>query len=284
MLVACLCSCLYPEGEPVEWSSLAAMSPRNDTKPFRFSDPFLALALLTRIPVPGWIEIEMNRAARVAWAWPLVGLLVGGAAGGLGWGLLTAGVPSPAAAGLVLSFGVIVTGAMHEDGLADSADGLWGGWDRDRRLEIMRDSRIGAYGVIALILTLGLRWSLLGVLLHPGPSLIATLAAVGAMSRAPMAVLSFALPHARSDGLSATVGRVRSGSALIAALIGCAAMIGATGLLPGGLATAAAGLGGLGVLAIARAKIGGQTGDILGASQQIVEIAVLLVLAALASA
>ena len=127
----------------------------------QFRDLPLALSLLSRLPVPVDHSRAGERAATAAWAYPLVGAGLAGLTGGLAWALSAAGLPPGPAAGLVLVAQVMLTGALHEDGLADSADGLWGGWERERRLEIMRDSRIGAYGVLALGLSLLLRWACL---------------------------------------------------------------------------------------------------------------------------
>jgi len=175
---------------------------------------------------------------------------------------------------------VIITGAMHEDGLADSADGLWGGWEKDRRLEIMKDSRIGAYGVLALVLSLGLRWVALAAVTEAGalwPVVIGT----AALSRAAMVGVMHALPNARTDGLSRSVGRPPRAAALVASGIGGAVwlLLSASGgpLFAAIIAAAACGL-------IAKAKIGGQTGDTLGATQQITEIVVLLAVVAQLSA
>jgi hypothetical protein len=112
-----------------------------------------ALGLLSRLPV----RPDGQRGAQSVWAFPIVGLIVAlivgsGAALGLAMGLAPA-----LAAGLALFLQIMITGAMHEDGLADTFDGLWGGWEAERRLEIMKDSRIGAYGVIALNLSLVMR-------------------------------------------------------------------------------------------------------------------------------
>ena len=98
---------------------------------------------------------------------------------------------------------MITTGAMHEDGLADTVDGLWGGWTRDRRLEIMKDSHIGTYGVLALIVSAGLRWSVLAGLLTLGAGPVV---AIAVLSRASMPALMAALPNARGDGLAHKVG------------------------------------------------------------------------------
>ncbi|MAC77587.1 MAG: adenosylcobinamide-GDP ribazoletransferase [Rhodobacteraceae bacterium] len=229
-----------------------------------------ALALLTRLPLPRLPDAAFADQSRAVWAFPLVGLLVGGIALGVGLLALTLGLPATGAAGLVLLTQVMVTGAMHEDGLADTADGFWGGFSRDRRLEIMRDSHIGTYGVLALILSLGLRWQALTALLD-GPALL--VAAI--VSRAVMPVLMTALPHARTDGLSRGVGRPGPRAVLLGLV------------LAGGLSLLLVGLGALlalvlGALAavtlglMAKRRIGGQTGDILGATQQCTEIVILL--------
>lgn len=239
-------------------------------------DILLALALLTRLP----LHADGARMARAPWAWPLAGVAVALCAGAVGWAALWAGLPAGLVAGIVLAVQIMATGAMHEDGLADSADGLWGGWDRARRLEIMHDSHIGTYGVIALILGLGLRWGALSALFAAG-TIFAPLLAVAALSRAPMAVLMALMPNARGSGLSAGHGRPLR----ITALAACLVALGVAGLALGPVAAGVAALATLAaggaVAAIAHAKIGGQTGDILGASQQISEIAALAVLVAL---
>ena len=187
------------------------------------------------------------------------------------------GLPPAVSAGLTLSAAIAVTGALHEDGLADSADGFWGGWSRQRRLEIMRDRRIGSYGVIALILSLGLRRAALTALLATGPATLAILAAA-ALSRLPMVWLMHLLPGARPDGLSAQTGRPGGATAALATF---GALI--IGTLTLGPAVFPAALLVIAVAAAAallmRAKIGGQTGDTLGATQQLSEIALLACLA-----
>ena len=243
------------------------------TRLVTWGDPGAALALLTRLPAPG---ADHARGARAAWAWPLVGALLGGAGALGGLACLAGGLPPAAAAGAALSVQVLATGALHEDGLADLADGLGGGPDRERRLEIMRDSRIGAFGAVALILGLGLRWSLTAALLPAAP---AALLAAAALSRAAMAAAMATLPPARPDGLSAMAGRPGAAAILAAglalALAGLAAGPAPAFLAALGAAGAAAGVG-----ALARSRLGGQTGDVLGAAQQAAEIAALAGLAA----
>ncbi|WP_291729472.1 adenosylcobinamide-GDP ribazoletransferase [Leisingera sp. F5] len=243
-------------------------------------DILLALVLLTRLPLPHLPSETFQRQAKAAWAFPLAGLAVALPAALLAALALAAGLPAEVAAGLALAVQVLLTGAMHEDGLADTADGLWGGFTRQRRLEIMKDSRIGAYGVIALILGFGLRWSALAALIAAAGAW--PLLALAMLSRAVMPALMAALPNARAAGLSQTVGRPRTLPCLLAALLAVILSLPLIGAASIGAALAM-GAAALGLGALAKAKIGGQTGDILGASQQIAEISGLLTLLALCS-
>lgn len=248
--------------------------PDRDTPLVQLGDIATAVALLTRLPIS---VPARQRGAAAAWAYPLAGLAVGLVAALTGTLAAWLGLSAALAAGLVLLSMIVATGALHEDGLADTADGLWGGWTAQKRLEIMKDSRIGTYGVIALVLSLGLRWAALAALATQGGLGGAVLAAA-ALSRAPMLFVMHALPSARDGGLSASVGRPGRGSVILG--LGIAAILG--GVLTGtrifplllllSLTTFA-------IAAIAKAKIGGQTGDILGATQQISEIAILAYLA-----
>ncbi|KNX40553.1 Cobalamin synthase [Roseovarius tolerans] len=249
----------------------------NDTALIRAGDIALALSLLSRLPVRCTC---FARGARAAWAYPLAGLVMGGLAALGGLVALWCGLPAPLVALVVLTLGIVSTGAMHEDGLADSADGLWGGWTQQRRLEIMRDSHIGSYGVIALCLSLAARGIALWLLFAQSPAAgVAGVLAAATLSRAAMAGVMAALPHARADGLSHSQGR----APMAAVLLGLGLSIGGALILAGGAGLWAllwAGLVTVAVAALARARIGGQTGDILGATQQMVEIAVLVSLLA----
>lgn len=233
-------------------------------------DILWAFSLLTRWPMPIRANADPARTRFAVWAYPVVGLAVGGSACLIGMGALAIGLSPVIAAGLVLSVAAISTGALHEDGLADCADGFWGGRERARRLEIMHDSWVGSYGVLALILVTGLRWVALAT-----PGVILIYPAIAALSRAMMGVLFSIMPPARPDGLSASVGSPPPALAVLGLVlaVGCAvAMIGPVALVP----CLAAGLGTFCVALIARAKIGGQTGDVLGASQQIAEVCALV--------
>lgn len=236
-------------------------------------DPLVALALLTRLPLPKLPDRAFDHQARATWAFPLVGLVVGTLAALPGLAAYSLGLPPVAAAGLVLVTQIMITGAMHEDGLADTADGFWGGWTWDRRLEIMKDSVIGTYGVLALILAIGLRWSALASL-DPG-LLVPALVAADTLSRAVLPVMMTCLPNARDGGLSASVGRPSGSVSAVALGLG----VGVLGLMVGAafwLSLIAALLGALSIAVLAQGRIGGQTGDVLGATQQIAQILVVL--------
>lgn len=232
-----------------------------------------AIALLTRLPVPA----EFTRSAAASWAYPFAGWLVAALAGALVTLALWLGVAAPLAAGLWLLATVVLTGAMHEDGLADCADGFWGGWEATRRLEIMKDSQIGTYGVLGLVLSMGLRWGAVWMLIEDGRWFWALLAVEG-LSRAVMPVVMYALPHARETGLSHAQGRPDLGTAGLGLAVACVGSVILVGWMAPVLWILGA-LGGAGMIALAKQKIGGQTGDVLGASQQVVAILLLLALA-----
>ncbi len=251
----------------------------NGNEIFRIAarDVILALGLLTRLPLP---RSGSGGGARAGWAYPLAGLAVGALAALAGGMASAGGLPAPLAALVALSALIMSTGALHEDGLADTVDGLWGGWTRERRLEIMKDSRIGAYGVIALVLSLCARWAALWLCYEAGAApAAAALIAAAALSRAPLPALTTALPNARGGGLSHAVGRSEPAAAAIAAGLGAAIAIVLTGTAAFGAILWAA-VGALAIGVLARIRIAGQTGDILGAAQQIAEIAILFSLVA----
>lgn len=242
------------------------------------SDLLSAFALLTRLPLPN----HRGTGAASAWAWPLVGAVIGALAAALASVALWLGVTPGVTAALVLAAGAMLTGGLHEDGLSDSADGLYGGWTRERRLEIMKDSRVGSYGVLALVLVTLARWSALtAVLVYGGRwgGHWAALVATGALSRAPMALLMALLPNARGEGLSHATGKPSTATALAGLALAVALAVVLTGwtAIPLVFATLGATLG---LSFIALRKIGGQTGDILGASQQLADVACLAALSA----
>ena len=233
-----------------------------------------AFALLSRLPLPN----HRATGAASAWAWPLVGAVLGAIAGGVASAALWLGVTPGVAAALVLATLALLTGGLHEDGLSDTADGLFGGWTKARRLEIMKDSRIGSYGLLALMLVTLARWSAVTALLVFGGHW-AALVAAGAVSRAPMALMMALMPNARGEGLSHATGRPTQAVAWVGMAMALAISVGLggwTGIALLGVALLAAIL--MAILALRR--IGGQTGDILGAAQQLAEVACLAVLSA----
>jgi len=214
--------------------------------------------------------------AQAAWAFPFAGFVVGliGAIVYLVADRLV--LFSWPAAALAVAATIIVTGALHEDGLADTADGFGGGDTRERKLAIMRDARIGTYGVCALIIALVIRIAALAGLTEPSLVATALIAAhVGARAVVPFAM--YLLPAARTDGLAFTAGVPSGVSVAIAAALGFLALLLCLGLAHALIA--------LVVLAVAVAlfawltmrQIGGQTGDMLGAVEQVSEIVILLV-------
>ncbi len=236
-----------------------------------------AMVLLTRVPVPWQFASSPGRAV---WAYPVVGTLVGAVAGAVAALGVRLGLGAALSAGWALSASLLLTGALHEDGLADTADGIGGGRTPERRLAIMRDSRIGSFGALALVVSVGLRWSALATIAgHGGGTrLVAAAAAAGALARCAM-LLPMRLPPARADGMAAALGRV-SGRAVLAGWA-CGAAL-ALALLPAGRAGVALLLAaGASVLLsrVGRRMLGGRTGDLLGAAEQVAECAVLTLLA-----
>lgn len=244
----------------------------------RLAEVQLAVMLLTRLPAGRMAEAPAIGA--VVWAFPLAGALVGGIAAAVLAGALALGIAPALAAGLALAASVLATGGLHEDGLADVADGFGGGRDRARKLEIMRDSRIGSYGGLALILSLGLRWQGLALLAGQHPAFApAALIALAMSSRAGLGFALLWMPAARSDGM----GKSAAGTSFARAMLGLAlAGFGLAVLLPwpAALWVLSAQVAAQLIFArIALRQIGGQSGDVLGAMQQLAEMAGWLVLA-----
>lgn len=252
---------------------------RTLSPPQLWNDLLIALSLLTRLPVPEADWSSDGHAARAAWAYPVAGLIVALPSLLIVTLLHNMGCPAPVSALVFLATVTLASGAMHEDGLADCADGFWGGWDPVRRLEIMKDSAIGAYGVLALIFVTGIKWAALSALLTSALP-IWQLLVPPLLSRTLMVGTMYALPHARADGLSAQTGRpdfTATAAAFGVASISC--LIAPLQLWP---VVVIGVLVAIGVAVLARRKIGGQTGDVLGATQSVSEAAMLATLATLA--
>ncbi len=240
------------------------------------ADLVSAFGLLTRLPLPRGSAGSSTGAS--VWAWPVVGLVIGvigAAAYALAW---RTGLSSLLGGLLAVIAMVLATGGFHEDGLADTADGIGGGATPERRLLIMKDSRIGSFGALALIASVGLRVGAIAELAEPrlvAPALI--VAAV--LGRAAMPGVVLLSSPARPGGLGAALGALDRKRVVIGwgiALLLCLVLERPHALLEAMFATLliAAAMAWAGVR-----SLGGYTGDTLGASEQLAECVVLLVLA-----
>ncbi len=229
-----------------------------------------AVQYFTRIRVPAWVGHAQEQLDGAVRYFPVIGLIVGACAATTLW-LAAQVLPAPLPAMLATIVTVLMTGAIHEDGLADTCDGLGGGATRERALEIMKDPRIGAFGAIALILTLALKISALSLM--PAWTAMAALLAAHAFSRFCAVLVIFAGRYVgnleRSRAAPVVVGRVKPGDVLIAALFGLPALI-----LCGQAASVAVIVAVVLLCLLFRwcvQRIGGYTGDTLGATQQLTE-------------
>ena len=233
-----------------------------------------ATSFFTRLPIdtskhPDW------PLADSAWAFPLVGAGVGATAALVFFLAQLAGLGDWPTALLTVLSGLALTGALHEDGLADTADGFLGGHNCEAKLAIMRDSRHGTFGVLAIVLSILLRSAALasiGDALHAGLALIAA----HAISRAALPIAMWRLAPARAEGLGATAGAVRASGVVAAAALGTVIGMAMLGPMQGAVGICLTGILVFAMIGIARRQIGGQTGDVLGAFQQIGEIVMLL--------
>ncbi|SFU73384.1 cobalamin-5'-phosphate synthase [Methylobacterium sp. 174MFSha1.1] len=251
------------------------------------ADLAACLRFYSRLPVPALPgETDVHAAPdfrTVPRMLPLAGLVIGAAGAVALAASLALGLGPFLAATLALAFTTLVTGALHEDGLADVADGFGGGATPTRRLEIMRDSRIGAYGAAALVLSYALRIGALATLADRiGWRVAVAFLMAAALSRTAALWPLCRLPPARPDGAAHAVGRPTTATHATAWAL-CLAVLAAAGLL--GLPWLSLSLAGLlAFLAawtlsrMAARLVGGQTGDVIGASQQLAEIAALLAL------
>ena len=242
---------------------------------------FIALQFLTRVPVPRAVGFEpewLNASARY---FPLVGALVGSVGAGV-FAVAAALWPSSVAAGLSIYATLLLTGAFHEDGLADTCDALGGAVSRERALEIMKDSRIGSYGTVGIVVALGLKWAALGAML-PAFALPATIFAHAASRAAPVLLIR-CLPYAGDLAQSkAKPMAQRVCGRDVAVALASTAVLGlfVVALAPahaGALVASGAALAGVTLAAAAwlKKRLGGYTGDCLGATQQLTETVIYL--------
>jgi adenosylcobinamide-GDP ribazoletransferase len=254
-----------------------------------------AVQFLTRLPVPR-LDFQPDWLPGSARYFPLVGVLVGLISIGVWW-LAGAVFPPIVAVGIMIAASLLSTGAFHEDGFADVCDGFGGGRTRDAVLSIMKDSRIGAYGAIGIGMMLALKWAVLISL--PRSALPLTVVSAHMVSRWCATGLIWRLPYVRADSEAKSkplAGSLSAGGWFMSGVLGVMGVLGTVGLLPmmwpgnpvaGGaspqvllsalaLAMACAALAG----AHFKARLGGYTGDCLGAAQQLSELVFLLAILA----
>ncbi len=231
-----------------------------------------AVSLLTRVPTKALLRNRLDPGQAVPW-FPIVSAVIG-ALVAVTFAALSALLPVFLAAVLAVGASYVLTGAFHEDGLGDFFDAIGGGWTAEKRLEILDDPRLGTFGVLAVVIALLARVGSIAAL-DPW-SVAALLPAAGAVSQVGGVVLMRRLPAAKPEGLAAayTAGttRAHAGRAIASAALVAVLLIGAWGIA----AFAVCGLIALIIGAVAKAKINGITGDVLGATQQIAEVAILL--------
>jgi adenosylcobinamide-GDP ribazoletransferase len=238
-----------------------------------------AVVFLTRLPVR--TTRRLDTAHSVPW-FPIVGLLIGSLVGGTA-ALLEPWASPHVAAGVAIVVGLLVTGSFHEDGLGDVADAFVGGWTRDDRLRILKDSRHGTYGVVALVSSIVLRFVALGALVTAGPkaAVIGAVAAHGLARSGAVGTMLAARP-ATGEGLGSDyVADMRRG----ASTLGIVVTVGVVATIGGWWAAVALGavvVTTVVMVAWSRRKIGGFSGDVLGAIEQCAEIAVFVVLSMVA--
>ncbi len=236
----------------------------------------LVLSFLTRIPLPKAWNAGENSLAQSAWAFPIIGVIVGGFAAASYMAMLSLGIGHDIAAWVALALMVLLTGGLHEDGLADMADGLAYGRTQEQKIAIMRDSRIGSYGVLALVIMLAIRATAISNFANEMHTLWVFVAA-GAGSRACLIILMYFFANARTNGLSVQARKPTRTQMLCAALIGFGTLLfaGSIPVLLIGIFIMTMACMAMGRLAFKH--FGGITGDVLGALQQVSE-ALLLIL------
>ncbi len=244
---------------------------------------FIALQFFTRLPIPRWVGFEPAWLHHASRYFPLVGIVVAAIAAlvYLGAALLW---PAPVASLLSTAAGIYLTGAFHEDGFADMCDGFGGGHTRDRVMEIMKDSRIGTYGAVGAGLLVALKVTLLAAC-TPAAAFVALLVA-HPLSRLAAASLIWQLEYARDEGKAKPLAQEMSnaefaiGAACAAVPAIGAALLGYLSWTAVGLCFASAAAGAAWLSAKFVRRIGGYTGDCLGAVQQVSEVAIYLCLLA----
>ncbi|MCW9035243.1 MAG: adenosylcobinamide-GDP ribazoletransferase [Rhodospirillales bacterium] len=237
------------------------------------SDFRMALGFLTRLPLK--IDWETGDLARAFRAFPIAGAVIGSLGGLAYWAAISMNLPPLIAAFIAIAALILLTGGLHEDGLADLADGFGGGVKKEDKLRIMKDSAIGSYGVLALIIGVGLRIICISEVADP-KVVFGLLVGSGALSRAVMPIIMSYLDPAKTDGLAVSAGRPSQLTGWIAGGLGVVLALLFIGSQLGMVALFGAFCGAIVIAAIAVRQIGGYTGDVLGSVQQVSEICILL--------
>lgn len=244
-----------------------------------------ALGFLSRLPISArFFEGHSGEMSRTPRAFPLAGAVIGAVSGLFLAMLVSFGASANLAAFATVTLQVLLTGGLHEDGLADCADGLGGGATREKALEIMKDSRVGTYGVLALVLSVGIRVSAIAALInHLDPMNVALcLIGIGALSRAGMVWHWYALPAAKPDGVAASLGKPDDTSLYTALFFGvgiaAVAIVPFAGFHPLVVSVIVGAACTYAFQLYVRRRLAGQTGDTIGATQQICEMVALAAL------
>ncbi|MEH6526318.1 MAG: adenosylcobinamide-GDP ribazoletransferase [Sneathiella sp.] len=243
-------------------------------------DFLVTLVFLTRLPISLRFSFDMSALKSACRCFPLIGIIVGGLSGAVFIVAIAIGLSPLLSAFLAIASQTLLTGALHEDAIGDVADGFGGGTTQLKKLEIMHDSRVGTYAVLALIFIIGMKVVALSSPVSP-MMIFAILVSAAAVSRALMTWGMYLMPSARTDGLGHGAGRPpilaplsATGIAVLVAIISLGNLVGATALLAAIIGAAVMGF-------IAYRQIGGQTGDVLGAIQQVSELAFIVACVAL---
>ena len=242
-----------------------------------FTDLKICFVVLTRIPIYVGETSKDFSIAEASRFFPITGAVIGLLSVLVFWLFSWFDLPASILSLLLLLIMTLLTGALHDDGLADTFDGLGGGIDREEKLSIMRDSYVGSYGIMSLLFSFGLRWAAYAKLIELGFTFTAlAVIATASASRAALPPIMYFIPVAREDGLSVRAGKPSLDRAVTSVLIGVAILF----LLLGFQITVIA--IGLSLLVVGffvyfvATRIGGQTGDVLGAAQQLTAVTILL--------
>jgi adenosylcobinamide-GDP ribazoletransferase len=235
---------------------------------------FIALQFFTRLPIPGWVGFEAAWLQHASRYFPLVGVVVAAVAAGVYYAAALV-LPAPVAAVLSTAASIYITGAFHEDGFADTCDGLGGGMTKERALEIMKDSRVGAYGAIGIVCMLATKLSALAML--PPRVAVAALFVAHPLSRLAATALIWRLDYVRGEGKAKPLAQQMTTAEFAIATITCAlpvVYVQATNAMTPAAVLAAIIAASLAALWLGRSfvrRLGGYTGDCLGAVQQLAE-------------